>query len=409
VEAPAVEISAHKAPVEAPAVEEKDLMAAVVEGNNQFAVDLYRRLAAEKKGNAVFSPYSISTALAMTYAGARGGTGAQMAKTLHFTLPRQQLHPTFARLIADLTAETREGYDLSTANRLWGQKGYEFLPPFLAITRDDYGAELVPLDFGPDPEKARQTINRWIEAETRQKIKNLIPSDTLSPGTRLVLTNAIYFKGDWQHAFRKEGTADAPFTIAPGKTLKTPMMVQQNEFPYAEADGAQVLELPYQGDDLSMVVILPRRPTGLKQVERMLTVEKLDQWIKQLNKQLNKTLVLVHLPKFKMESGFDLSKTLSDMGTPLAFNSRRADFSGMTGDPQGLYISAVIHKAMIDVSEKGTEAAAATAVIAMVASVSPTPKPVTFRADHPFLFVLRDKKTGSILFLGRVVNPKGNP
>ena len=371
--------------------------ATVVQGNNAFALALYAKLRAEDQGNLFLSPYSISTALAMTYAGAKGKTAAEMAEVLHFTVPQEQLHPAFAALAAKLHGDIKkEGYQLRIANRLWGQAGYHFLPTFLQVTRDHYGAELAQVDFAQDTEAARHTINAWVEEKTEEKIKDLLAQGVLDSGTTLVLTNAIYFKGDWQRKFEAKATKDAPFLLTPQEKVTVPMMRQRGKFAYGVVGKVQVLELPYVGKDLSMFVLLPKEVDGLADLEKSLSVETLNTWTSGLREQT----VEVLLPKFKMTSGFRLEKTLGSMGMPLAF-SGEADFSGMTGQ-RGLFISAVIHKAFIDVNEEGTEAAAATAVV-MRAPAPPNP---IFRADHPFLFLIRDNRTGSILFLGRVINPK---
>ncbi|MFN4257683.1 MAG: serpin family protein [Gemmataceae bacterium] len=372
---------------------------AVVRGNNDFAWDLYAKLAAEKPGNLFFSPNSISTALAMTYAGARGDTETQMAKALHFEVPQQQLHPAFASLLKDLHADAQRGYQLRIANRLWGQQGYQFLPQFLQITQKDYGAELAQLDFVKQPEPSRQTINRWVAEQTQDKIKDLIPSGAINDLTRLVLTNAIYFKGDWANQFKKEATKEAPFTVSANEKVNVPLMYQQERFAYGKMDGVQLLELPYAGKELSMLVLLPEKVDGLPALEKSLTAANLAKWQKGMQPQK----VEVYLPRFTMTSEFMLKDALSALGMPLAFTPGKADFSGMNGE-RDLFISAAIHKAFVDVNEQGTEAAAATAIVVGVTSVQIVP---TFRADHPFVFLIRDNTTNSILFLGRVVNPKG--
>jgi serpin B len=371
---------------------------AVVQGNNAFALALYAKLREEEKDNLFVSPYSISTALAMTYAGAKGETAAEMAEVLHFTVPQEQLHPAFAALAAKLHGDIKkEGYQLRIANRLWGQAGSHFLPAFLQTTRDCYRAELAQVDFARSTEAVRKTINTWIEEKTEKKIKDLIARGVLSPTTQLVLTNAIYFKGDWQRKFEAKSTRDAPFLLTPQKKVMAPMMRQTGRFAYGVAGEVQVLELPYVGKDLSMLVLLPKKIDGLADLEKKLSVKALAAWTSDLREQK----VKVELPKFKMTSSFRLEKVLRSMGMPLAF-SGEADFSGMTGKRE-LFISAVIHKAFVDVNEEGTEAAAATAVVMR----APSPPNPTFRADHPFLFLIRDNRTESILFLGRMMNPKG--
>ena len=366
--------------------------APVVQGNNAFAVALYAKLRTEK-GNLFFSPYSISTALAMTYAGAEGKTATEMAAVLRLTLPQDQLPPAFAALAAKLHGDTKtQGYQLRIANRLWGQTGYSFLPTFLQITRDDFGTELGQVDFGRT-ENARQTINTWVEEKTEKKIEALIGEGVLDAATRLVLTNAIYFKGNWDKPFDGKATAYGIFRATTKARFKVPMMFQSGNFPFRIVDRIQVLELPYVKKDLSMVVILPKEVNGLADLEKQLTAETLGTWTSDLREHGLK----VYLPRFMMNSDFRLDQVLCSMGMPLVFSSD-ADLSGMTGN-RDLFLSAVVHKAFIEVNEEGTEAAAATG------GGGSWGLPPVFRVDHPFLFLIRDNRTGSILFLGRVVNP----
>ena len=368
---------------------------ALVEGNNAFALDLYAKLK-KREGNLFFSPYSISTALAMTYAGARGSTEKQMADVLHFELDRERLHPAFRGLIDRLNAQGKEGaYQLSVANALWGQKGYGFLKKFLDLTEANYGAGLKEVDFVKAAEAVRKTINAWVEKQTQEKIKNLIKRGILDADTCLVLTNAIYFKGNWASRFNNRYTKDSPFTIAPGKRVEVPMMFRSGKFKFLEQDTFYMLELPYVDDELSMVVLLPKEIDGLGELQNSLSTGNLKAWLRNLRKQE----VRVYLPRFKTTSEFMLAEVLKFMGMTDAF-SGRADFSGMTGR-KGLSISAVIHKAFVEVNEEGTEAAAATAVVMKRGG----PRGRVFRADHPFIFLIRDNRSGSILFLGRLLNP----
>jgi len=372
---------------------------AVVQGNNQFALDLYGHLKGTA-GNLFLSPYSISTALAMTYAGARGDTEAQMAQTLHFTLAGKRLHAAFASLQAELDAVQEGGQVLlRVANALWPQTGYPFLETFLAVIRQYYGVSVTPVDYVGDTEGARQRINAWAEEKTEHKIKDLIGPGILDDLTRLVLANAIYFKGNWANQFEERLTEDAAFWVTPTAKVRVPIMTQKREYRYAQHGGIQILELPYVGDDVSMIVLLPAEIGGLAELEEAMTHETLEKWTSHLREQE----VIVFLPRFKMESSFRLDAALISMGMTDAFDVARADFSGMDGRQQWLYIGAVIHKAFVDVNEEGTEAAAATAVVMQARSL-PLP-PSTFRADHPFIFLIRDNHTGSILFMGRVVNP----
>lgn len=367
----------------------------VSQSNNQFAFDLYRQLCSEE-GNLFFSPTSIATALAMTYAGAEGETEKQMAKVLRFTLPKEQIHPAFASLLATLNAPKNEAYELRIANRLWGQKGYGFLPQFLATTRKDYGAELAQVDFVTAADQARQEINQWVEDQTNDKIKDLIPQGALNELTRLVLTNAIYFKGKWEHPFDKERTSNAPFTTLSGAKVEASLMFQKEKFKYGEAKDLQLLEMQYVGD-LAMLILLPKKADGLPALEKQLTLPNLDNW----SSAMRSRKVLTYLPRFTMTEKFELSSALSALGMPTAFDSRQANFSGMNGQ-RNLFISAAIHKAFVDVNEEGTEAAAATGIAIGATSVQISP---TFRADHPFVFLIRDNRSGSVLFVGRVTNP----
>jgi serpin B len=374
---------------------------AIVEGNTAFALDLYAQLAQEE-GNLFFSPYSISTALAMTFAGARENTEKEMAAVLHFPLGQDRLHPAFEALVRELERKAnRKGNELSVANALWGQKGEGFLEEFLELTNKYYGAGLHEVDFVHATEEARQTINAWVEKQTRDKIKDLVPPGAVDDVTVLVLTNAVYFLGRWAVEFDEEKTMDAPFTLLNGEKLDVPMMNRKGDFRYAEDETLQILELPYTGDDVSMLILLPRKIDGLPDLEKLLTDENLQQWTSKLGERK----VIVSVPKYKMTCKFELREVLMAMGMVEPF-TRKADFSGMNGNKEDLFIDEVLHKAFVDVSEKGTEAAAATAVVMKRAVASAAPTPV-FRADHPFVFVIRDRNTGSILFLGRVMNPAG--
>jgi serpin B len=370
----------------------------VVAGNNKFALELYVKLQ-NQQGNIFLSPYSISTALAMTYAGARDQTEKQMADALCFsTMSSEQLHDEFGRLIRKLNATGEKGgYELVVANALWGQKDYKFLPGFLTLVRENYGGDLQQVDFKTQAEAARKTINTWVESKTKDKIKDLIKPGMVDSMTRLVLTNAIYFKGKWANQFAPVFTKDSPFILLGGQKVNVPMMNQTEKFGYREISNTQVLEMPYVNNDLSMVVLLPNKLDGISELEKDFNNDSLARWIDDLRKRK----VQVFFPKFKMTSEFELARVLGAMGMPDAFSSK-ADFSGMTGNHE-LSISAVVHKAYVDINEEGTEAAAATGV-GIVATSIEQPPPV-FKADHPFIFLIRDNQTGSILFLGRVANP----
>jgi serpin B len=375
---------------------EKPDTSALVKGNTRFALELYGRLRGGE-GNLFLSPFSVSTALAMTSAGARGRTLEQMQEVLH--LPGQKaLHPANAALLRLLKGEGKKrGYRLSAANALWGQKGYPFLPAFLKLTSDSYGAGLREADFSRDPEAARREINAWAEKETEGKIKDLLRPGVIDAMTRLVLANAVYFKGDWASQFKKDRTREGAFHLSTGKTVKAPLMSQTARFGLLDAGDFQALEMPYAGKDLSMVVLLPRKADGLAALERSLTPASLAGWLKKLRQEQ----VEVTFPRFRVTSEFQLREALSGLGMPLAF-SREADFSGMNGGGERLSLSAVAHKAFVDVNEEGTEAAAATGTVVKTLSL---PVVRVFRADRPFVFLIREGRSGSILFLGRLANP----
>ena len=371
--------------------------AALVKGNSEFAVDLYGKLRAEK-GNLFLSPYSISAALAMTSAGARGDTLKQMEKTLHLPVEQPRLHPAFGALLQDTRAG--KGYQLAVANAVWCQTNLPILDDFLTTNETYYKARPTGLDFRGRTEEARRSINAWVEKQTQDKIKELLKPGVLDELTRLVLTNAIYFKGDWDEPFDKKLTQDQPFQTAAGKST-VPLMQRTGRYKYLDGDGFQALEMPYVNQELSMLVFLPKQVDGLAEFEKSLTSEKLKAW----QDQFREREVRVYLPRFKMTAEFKLNDVLQALGMSDAFNEARSNLSGITS-AEKLHISAVIHKAFVDVNEEGAEAAAATAVVPAPTSVPlpPTP-PAIFRADHPFFFAIRDNRSGSILFAGRLLNP----
>jgi serpin B len=369
----------------------------LVQGNSAFAIDLYHKLS-ESEDNIFFSPYSISTTLAMTYAGARGNTEKEMVETLRFSLDQENIHPAFAGIESKLKELQKSGnIQLSVANALWPQKDYAFYDEYLSLIKKHYGVSITPVDYKHAGEAAREMINKWVEDKTQDKIQGLIQPGTFNALTRLVLVDAIYFKGDWESPFEPHFTMDAPFYITPNKTVLTPLMAQENYFRYAECEDIQILELPYVGYQLSMIILLPKKTNRLKQVESSLTVENLWLW----ESRLEMTQVTVFIPKFKMTSMFRLDKTLMSMGMVDAFTESKADYSGMDGKSNWLYIGAMLHKAFVNVNEEGTEAAAATGI----GAYGPPPPTPIFRADHPFIFLIQDKRTGTILFIGRVTDP----
>jgi serpin B len=375
--------------------------AEIVKGSNAFAVDLYAQLS-RQPGNLFFSPESISTAFGMAYAGARGQTFSEMEHVFHFTLPPEKLHPAMGALLAEMNAQ-HNGYELRVADALWAQQDASFEANYLKLVQSDYAAGFHRVNFKLSPESVRTTINAWVEKQTNDKIKDLISPGALNPTTRLVLTNAIYFKGNWQDQFDKEATQKEEFHLSAAQWVMTPMMHRTGGYRYYDGGTFQAIELPYSGNEISMVVLLPKQTDGLAALEHSFTSRSASEWIQKLE-PVDK--VILSLPSFTMTQQFELSRTLSAMGMAQAF-SGAADFSGMTGK-RDFAISAAIHKAFIDVDEQGTEAAAATAIVMYATAMHrefPEPPPIVFRADHPFLFILRDTKSGSMLFLGRVSDP----
>lgn len=367
---------------------------------NQFGFDLFQQLR-RQEGNLFLSPYSISSALAMTATGARGETADQMTKVLHLPGDPARYSGLHQGLMGSLLNQPK-GYDIRIANALWAQNKHPFSADFISLVQRSFRAEGRTMDFAGDTENCRQTINRWVEQQTNDRIKDLLPPGSVRPLTRLVLTNAIYFKGTWQTPFDKKRTKPLDFTLSGDQTVKADMMYRSASMRYMENDTLQAVELPYQGDRLSMVVLLPRKKDGLNDVEAMLSAEKLGAWIA----GMKPVKVNLTLPKIKTTYSVALSKTLPLMGMVNAFDDTKADFSGMDGTRE-LSISAVVHKAFCEINEEGTEAAAATGVV-MVTRAAPAkePPPVEFKADHPYLYMIRDTQTGSLLFLGRVADPR---
>jgi serpin B len=370
----------------------------LVQGNSTFACTLYRVLCNDD-GNLFVSPFSISCALAMTYAGAHGRTERQMAETLHLTLSQDRMHPAFQTLAQKLIppSEGRDSFQISLANRIWGQTGYEFLPAFLDTLSAFYSVGLHALNFSKDPEAARKIINDWVLDKTEGKIKDLIPPGNITKLTSLVLTNAIYFKGKWQRPFKEAKTRKGSFTRLDGRKVRVQMMSQDSVFNYTQGESYQAVELPYRDTQCSMLFILPKEG-HFEGVEANLSPS----FISRISTDLDFQMVDLSVPKYKFKSGFMLSRTLQQMGMIDAFGD--ADFSGMTGK-RDLYISQVIHKAFVAVDEEGTEAAAATAVTMVRMGLS-APTGVKMKMDRPFLFIIRDNATGTILFIGRVLDPR---
>jgi serpin B len=374
----------------------------LVNGNSAFAFDLYQELIKEG-GNIFYSPYSLSLALAMTYAGAEGETEQQMADVLHFILEDEDLHAAFNKLSLELASRGEgaegkddEGFRLNIVNAIWGQKDYGFLSEFLDVLAENYDAGLRILDFINEPEESRLTINDWVSDQTEGRIEDLIKEGVITSLTRLILTNAIYFNAAWQYPFNEENTSETLFHLLDGSDVTVKMMHQTEEFGYTSGDGYQAVELKYDGGELSMIILLPE-DGNFKAFEDSLNAQMLEDIIN----SIGTASVALAMPKFEYDSEFSLKEALEAMGMTEAF-SMDADLSGMTGNTE-LFIKDVVHKAFVSVDEAGTEAAAASAVIIDLKAVPGELVEVTI--DQPFIYLIQDMETGSILFVGRVVNP----
>ncbi len=371
----------------------------VVNANNKFTFDLYSELKKSESENIFYSPYSISAALAMTYEGAKGQTADEIKSVFHFP-ETSILRPNFAAIYNDINKGIKD-YELRIGNALWVQQNYPLLKEYTSKVEKYYGGKAANLDFVKETEKSRQTINSFIEKQTNNKIKDLIPSGILSALTRLVLTNAIYFKGTWKWEFDKSDTREEDFKITPTNVVKTPMMYMKPEearLNYADIGDLQILELPYKGEEISMLILLPAE--NLDSIESSLTVEKLSEY---KNRMQETKLDAIYLPKFEFKTKYTLNENLKTLGMSTTFIGG-ADFSGMTTEKEEILIDSVIHQAYIKIDEKGTESAAVTAVEIARISVDDIPRKV-FRVDRPFIFIIQQKDTGNILFFGRVVNP----
>jgi serpin B len=365
---------------------------------NRFALALYPQTGPEDQ-NLIFSPYSIDTALLMTYAGARGNTATEIAAALQLPAQAGDPHAAAGELIAKFqTAPGDNGAIIRVADALWGQNGVSWSDDFLNLLQKTYLAKLANLDFAQS-DAARKTINDWIADQTNDKIKDLIPSGLLNALTKMVLTNAIYFKADWDSPFEKDSTHNADFHLdRKSGIIQTPTMHRAGRVSFFQDPQLAAIQMTYKSSDLAMLILLPNRNDGLPGLERNLDITQLSQVITGLTFQP----VAISLPQFKITASFDASAALKSLGIKAAFTDK-ADFSGMDGK-HDLYLSAVVHQAYVAVDENGTEAAAATAMVFRATAIQ-MPPPVTFNADHPFLFLIRDTKTGMILFMGRVQNP----
>jgi serpin B len=387
--------------------------------NNQFAIDLYSEINKNSNKNIFFSPWSISTAMAMAYEGARGETANEIQSVFHFSVDDDSRRSSYAKMLNTLNKASGK-YELSTANAIWLQEDYPFLKDYRDIISRFYLGEVKNLDFVNNPSGASSDINNWVSKNTNNKIRNIVSPEMFDTNSRAVLTNAIYFKGKWEHQFDRDDTKTEDFTLESGSKIEVPIMRltdDELDFNYVESDGVQILEMPYQGDKISMLILLPRidisdpilqrrsemegfepQQSDLNQLESILTEEKLQDW----RNKLKPETVFIYMPKYKFETSYSLSDYLKSMGMNLPFRPGAADFSGMDGT-DWLYIDKVLHKAYIDVYEEGTDAAATTMIsIGMRAAM---PRYVEFRADHPFIFIIQETDTGNILFMGRVNNP----
>jgi len=372
----------------------------LVNANNRFAFEFYSELlkTGNKDENIFYSPYSIFSALAITFEGAGGQTAEEMKSTLHLPTNVTLLRPNFAAIYNNINAKTGN-YELRTGNALWIQKDYPISEDYKKVVEEYYGGKAANVDFERETEKSRETINSFIAEQTNNKIKELIPKEALTSDTRLVITNAIYFKGVWQWQFNKSKTYEEDFKVAPNKTVKVQMMHMKPKdevFNYTELDNLQILELPYKNGSVSMLILLPK--TNIEEIEANLTYEKL----KEYRSMLKETeLSDIYLPRFEFSTKYNLNQILENLGMKTAFDPLTANFSKLT-NAERLYISLVLHQAYINVSEEGTEAAGATAVIISKAS---KPSEIVFKVDHPFIFIIQERTTGNILFMGKLVDP----
>ncbi len=396
----------------------------LVGGLNRFAFRLFQQLCEEQpEGNLFLSPSSVAIALAMTHLGTNGKTEDELASLLGYSMPEEKRREAFRELAE---ATRTGGVEFRSANRLWAQASYHFLDDFLRATREDFGAELAAVDFENDVDAARREINAWIEEQTANRIQQAVPPGCLDAMTRLVLVNAVYFLGNWESPFEKESTNDVDFIQTDGSNVPVPTMHQSGQFSYAESDTLKVLQLPYrsygielrkrevhgesyeepypveeEGSDFCMEILLPAAGSSVFAIAQLLASEGLAGLPSSTFRE-----VRIYLPKYRIECPLLLGETLKALGVRDAFSVDDADFTAMSDDPEGLFLSEVAHKAFVDVNEEGTEAAAATAVFAAGGAAGPPPPPVEFKADHPFIFLIRDTATGLVHFIGRLEEPR---
>ena len=369
----------------------------VVKGNNEFTFDLYDQIN-DKEENLFFSPYSVSSALAMTYNGAEGKTKNEMSDVLNFNKDINALSENYSALNDHITGLSSKKIQLNIANAIWGQQDYGFRKAFLELNKKYYGAGIKQVNFKKEHKEIRNQINKWVEDKTNQKIKNLIKPNVLDRMTRMVLVNAIYFNGKWENPFKEEDNFKDKFYIYSKCETQTEFMFQKLSLKYHEDDIAQVVEIPYSGKSLSMMVILPKEKYGMEKLEKYLDNELYENY----NKSLSTYKVELSFPKFEVEDDYELNSPLKDMGMKSAFGEG-ADFSGMTGS-KDLFIDNVVHKTYVKVDEEGTEAAAATGIVMRKTSAIMETK--EFKADHPFIFIIKENKNDTILFMGRIMNPE---
>lgn len=379
----------------------KDVQLQVVEAMNAFGLNLYGKLK-KSDNNLFFSPYSASVALTMALAGTKGETASQMVKVLHYNQSNMEIHSILSSLNQEILKSGKApGIRLNTANAIWGQKGFDFHKQFLNIIKTHYGSAFRQVDFENAPQAAAAEINQWASKQTEGRIQDIVRD--LDRLTRFILANAIYFKGKWAHQFKEKMTKKDDFFLLNGNKTSTMMMHQTDKFGYMEIPDFQILEAPYQGGDLSMVVLLPRRRDGLLDSEQSLSIQKLHTWFRELRDQK----VEIYLPKFKVTDSLSLKDSLQSLGMVDAFSAKTADFTGMSSPKDPLFIGKVLQKTFIDVNEEGTEAAAVTTVALRIGMIFKEPPPIpVFRADHPFIFFILHKKTNCILFMGRITNPE---
>jgi serpin B len=375
----------------------------ITKANNQFAIDLYNKINKDSDKNIFFSPWSISTAMVMTYEGARGETAKEIEDVFHFPANDALRRSSYARILNTLNKAGGK-YELSIANAIWLQEDYPFLEDYKDTINRYYLGKIKNLDFKNNPNGASFHINRWVSKNTNNRIRNIVSPEMFNEMSRAVLTNAIYFKGKWVRQFDRDDTKPEDFTLPSGKKIEVPMMRLEDEdlyFKYTEESGVQILEMPYQGDKISMLVLLPKTEiSDINQLESELSAETLQAW----RSMMRPTKVYIYMPKFTLETSYSLTDYLKRMGMNLPFTWPGADFSRMDGTEM-LYINKVLHKAYIDVYEEGTEATAATGIFVSIGAIKVRIKPIIFRADHPFIFIIQEKETGNILFMGRVNNP----